>query len=146
VRVLAKLNNRMPPATGTLWLVKPSESASSSDPALQLAVELDLPHRAVSPGQIAALYVQAASTDARSVPPLVCIGGAEIGLPGPSLAELGLEAVSPSQEELGTPCDAEASRVSMPQLGVTPDAVTCGVAVAEWVIEPASGTSNGWTA
>lgn len=142
VRVLAKLNNRMPPASGTLWLVRGGRQVDGSNAGLlQLAVELDLPHRAVSPGQVAALYVPAEMTN--GLAPLVCVGGGEIGLPGPSLAELGLAAVSPSQEQLGKR-GRDGRVVAMPQLGSTPDAVDCGVADPEWSID---GTcSTGWTA
>lgn len=130
VRALAKLNNRMPAAAGTLWLCRGSHGRT------RLGLRLDLPHRAVSAGQVAALYVPGGAGGR-----LVCAGGTEIEAAGPSLAELGAVGVRPGREELSK------AGVSRPELGTTWQAgVETGAGtLARWSVSE-SLESHGWTA
>lgn len=131
VRTLAKLNNRMPAAAGTLWLCRGRQGR------VRLGLRLDLPHRAVSAGQVAALYVPSGVEGGR----LVCAGGTEIEAAGPSLAELGATCVRPGRDEL-----AKAGALR-PELGTTWQAGDeAGVpGLGRWTVSEAL-ESHGWTA
>jgi tRNA U34 2-thiouridine synthase MnmA/TrmU len=127
VRVCCKLNNRMPAAAATLWLVNHRGRG-------RLALELDLPHRAVSPGQVVAVYSdhEMPLSDGTT---RVCLGGGVIEEAGPTLSELGVQSVGPSLEEL------TARGAMQPQLGC----VDGGMWVP-WEVNAATGSSIGWTA
>jgi len=122
VRVMAKLNNRMTSAPATLWLADVESRAG-------LVLRLDRPHRAVSAGQVVALYVPMRGAGG-GISGLACAGGAEIAAAGASLADEGVSAVSPDKEAL------RALGVPEPHKGTTWQTPVVG----------AAGPGLGWTA